>query len=259
MITGETALTDVTSSDNDLIDLWLRGRSAHTQRADVARFRATLDKSLAQVTLGNLQTYADSLAILAPTGQCRILSAVKSLLAFDHRLGLLPMDVSTALKLPSVKNSIALRILPEADVQQLIAGETNRLNRVLPRLLNGGALRVSEICKLTWQDVQERGDAGQVTVYGKGGKTRVVLLSMTIWRELLILRDASVDGPVFRSRTKGGHLDPAQVRKIVGAVAERAEIAAKVSPHWLRHASAATTGRYLRARPTDSSARYLAV
>lgn len=97
-----------------------------------------------------------------------------------------------------------------------------------------------------------------------------MLLSATTCRELVTLRDAGVvDGPVFRSRKKGGHLDPAQVRKIVGAAAQRAGIAAQVSPHRLRHAhashaldwgcpihlvqatlghaSVATTGRYLHA------------
>ncbi len=85
---------------------------------------------------------------------------------------------------------------------------------------------------------------------------------------------------MFRSR-RGGHLDPAQAWRIVRAAAERAGLDLPVSPHWLRHAhashaldrgapihlvqatlghaSVATTGRYLHARPTDSSSRYLAV
>jgi len=67
----------------------------------------------------------------------------------------------------------------------------------------------------------------------------------------------------------------------VKAAAERAGLPASVSAHWLRHAhashslergapihfvqatlghsSVATTGRYLHARPSDSSARYLGV
>lgn len=85
---------------------------------------------------------------------------------------------------------------------------------------------------------------------------------------------------MFGSR-KGGPLSVRQVRNVVAAAARRAELTAPVSPHWLRHAhashsldagapvslvsstlghaSVATTGRYLHARPSDSSARYLSV
>jgi site-specific recombinase XerD len=142
--------------------------------------------------------------------------------------------------------------------------------------------RVSEACGLTWRDVQERGDAGQVTVYGKGGKTRAVLLSAATWAELVRLRgNAPNDDPVFPSKRTGRHLNESAVWRVVRAAAQRAGIAAGVSPHWLRHAhashaldrgapihlvqatlghsSVATTGRYLHARPTDSTARYLPV
>ena len=75
------------------------------------------------------------------------------------------------------------------------------------------------------------------------------------------------------ARKRGGHLSAVQVWRIVSAAALRAGIKEAVSPHWLRHAHAsphlvqatlghaslATTSRYAHARPTDSSARYLAV
>jgi len=275
MVTGRTR------SDVHLVSLWLHGRSVHTQRAyraDVARFTSFAGKPLRQVTLADLRAFADSLGNLAPASRGRALSAVKSLLSFGHRLGYLPFDVGRALKLPSIKNRLAERILPEADVQRMLALEPSPRNRALLRLLYEGGLRVSEVCSLAWRDVQPRGEAGQVTVYGKGGKTRVVLLSIPTWKDVEALRSGP-DDPVFRSR-KGGHLDPSQVDRIVRAAARRAGIPFNVSAHWLRHAhashaldrgapihlvqatlahaSVATTGRYLHARPTDSSARYLA-
>ena len=42
---------------------------------------------------------------------------------------------------------------------------------------------------------------------------------------------------IWRSPT-GGHLDPAQVHRIVKAAARGAELPAAVSAHWLRHAHA---------------------
>jgi hypothetical protein len=50
-------------------------------------------------------------------------------------------------------------------------------------------------------------------------------------------------------------------RWVVEAAAARAGLPNEVSAHWRRyaHASVATTGRYLHARPAESSARFLGV
>lgn len=206
---------------------------------------------------------------------------MKSLLAFAQRAGYLVFNVGAAVRLPAQKNTLAQRILPEADVHRTIALEPDVRNRTLLRLLYASGGRVSEVCGLTWRDCQPNGDAGQVTLYGKGGKTRAVLLSPATWRELQSFRAGAAEGePLFVSR-RGGAISPRRVREIVTAAARRAGITAHVSPHWLRHAhgshsldrgasiatvrdtlghaSIATTNKYVHARPKDSSARYLAV
>ncbi len=102
----------------------------------------------------------------------------------------------------------------------------------------------------------------------------------SIYRKVSQLRQgATSEDPVFRSRKKGGHLDGSQVRRIVSRAGKDARLEVTVSPHDLRHAHAshssdsgaplhlvratpghssiATTGRYLHARPNESSANYL--
>ncbi len=119
-------------------------------------------------------------------------------------------------------------------------------------------------------------------MFGKGGKTRAVVLSAQTWAELMTLREEADDSqPVFPSRKGGRHLRRNQVFRIICAAAKRAGISEKVSPHWLRHAHAshalergapihlvqatlghsnvATTGKYLHARPMESSGRFLSV
>jgi site-specific recombinase XerD len=272
------AIARQADTDEQLIVLWLHGRSRHTARAyraDVDRFLAFAGVPLRQITLANLQAFADSLGELAPASRARTLSAVKSVLAFGHRLGYLPFDVGRALRLPQQKSALAERILPEPIVQRMLALEPDPRNRALLRLLYAGGLRVSELVTLCWRDLQAREEAGQVTVYGKGGKTRAVLLTADTWRELMGLRgDAGPDAPVFPSRRRGGPLSTMQVLRVVRAAAGRAGVDLAVSPHWLRHAhashaldrgapihlvqatlghaSVATTGRYLHARPTTS-------
>ena len=65
-------------SDDQLTDIWLHGRSVHTQRAyraDIVRFRRGAGKPLPSVTLTDLQSFADSLGELAAASRYRILSA----------------------------------------------------------------------------------------------------------------------------------------------------------------------------------------
>ena len=180
----EVASPSQADSDSQVVALWLHGRSRHTQRAytgGVRRFQEFAIKPLRAVRLQDLQDFADSLGELAPSSQARTLSAVKSLLAFGHRLGYLPFDVGQALKLPPAKDALAERILSESDVRQMIEGERNRRNRVLLLLLYAAGLRVSEACGLRQRDTQERDTGGQITVVGKGGKTRTILLPRTVW------------------------------------------------------------------------------
>jgi integrase/recombinase XerD len=264
------ALTEQAASNEDLVSLWLHGRPAHTQRAyrrDAGRFRALVDRSLREVTVGDVQAFVDTLQELAPACQAREIAAVKSLLAFGHQLGYLPFDVGRVIKLPHVRDTLAQRILPEADVHRILALETDRRNSAMLRLFYAAGVRVDELVSLTWGDLQPRNDTGQLTVYGKGGKTRVVLLPLSVWQDLAGLPvDHDPCRPVFRSQ-RGGHLATSQAWRIVRAAARRAGLSAPVSPPWLRHAhashamdrgaplhlvaatlghtSVATTGRYL--------------
>jgi site-specific recombinase XerD len=274
------------SSDDQLIATWLHGRSPHTQRAygaDLVRFRSGAGKPLARVTVADLQEFADSLRDLAPASRYRALSAVKSVLAFGHRIGYLPFDVGRVLRLPAVRNRLAERILPEPDLHRILSLEPKPRDRALLILLYASGIRVSELCGLSWRDLQANGDGGQVTVFGKGGMTRAIQLPASVWKLLngLSGEKSGPDDPVFRSRKQknGGRLRPLAVLRVVRKAAERAGIEVPVSPHWFRHAhashaldrgapihlvqatlghaSVATTGRYLHARPNDSSSRFL--
>ena len=272
-------------SDRHMVDLWVaRHESPHTRRnyrRQAKRFLAHVGQPMATVRLGDVQSYAASLDGLASASRANALAAVKSLLSFAQEVGYLRFNVGKAVKLPAVKETLAERIMGEADAMRLVALEPDSRNRAMLTLLYGAGLRVSELCALRWRDLASRDAAGQVTTMGKGGKTRAVLLSANTWRTVQALRgEASGDAPVFLSR-KGGHLDPATAWRIVKTAAARAGLSDAVSPHWLRHAhashsldrgaplslvkdtlghaSVATTGRYLHARPNDSSSRFLGI
>jgi integrase/recombinase XerD len=272
--------------DGQVVELWLSMKtSSHTRRAyaaEAARFFAFAKKPLSRVTLTDVQAWADHLrqGSLKPASQNRAVTALKSLLSFGHEAGYLPFNVGAAVKLRPHRDTLAQRILEESEVVRLIDAAPAGRNRVLLKLLYVSGVRVSEACGLKWCDTMARQEGGQITVFGKGGKTRTVLLKPKVWQQLLSLRgDAKPVDPVFRSRKGAGALDVSQVRRIVYAAARNAGLEQKVSPHWMRHAhashaldrsapihlvqstlghaSVSTTGRYLHARPTESSSFYL--
>ncbi len=291
------ALPNYSGAEDDarLLELWLADKAPETKRQYVQDLEKFFDFSggnpVSSVTLAELQEFSGFVsALVAPATAARMLSTLKSLFSFANKVGYLPYNVGAALRLPAVKNVLPERILTEAEVHRMIERAGNERDRVLLLTLYAGGLRREDACRLKWRDVKERDDgSGQITAFGKGGKTGFVLLPESVMRELLPLRRrrdgalAAEDEPVFRSRKanteRRGHLDPSQVNKIVKRAAKRAGLSGDVSPHWLRHshathakrrgadldlimrtlrhASLATTGRYLHADPSDSSAMYL--
>jgi len=274
------------SNDPKLIQLWLSLKtSGHTRRAyraEATRFLALVQKPLSRVTLLDLEAWTGQLGqgSLGSASQNRALTSIKSLLSFAQETGYIPYNVAAAVKLRPNRDTLAQRILEESEVTRLIEAVPDGRNRLLLKLLYVSGIRVSEACSLKWFDAMERQEGGQITVFGKGGKTRTVLLKPKMWQQLLSIRgEAKALDPIFPSRKGGGPLDVSQVRRIVYAAARKAGLSQKVSPHWMRHAhashaldrnapihlvqatlghaSVSTTGRYLHARPTESSSFYL--
>lgn len=271
-------------SDEQLLQLWLHGRSKHTIKGytnDITFFREKVNNALRSITLQNLQDYADTLIErhYAPQTIKRMLCAVKSLFSFGHRIGYLTFDTGKPLRIPTPKETISERILSQEEVFSMFEVAKNPRDKMLLKLFYYTGLRVSEVSGLTYSCLQQREKTGQITVQTKGSKTNVILLPAHLWEELCAFRNgASEDAPFFRSR-KGNALCVGQIQRIVRKIAETAGITGNVSPHWLRHSHAShalengcpihlvqkqlnhssisTTGKYLHARPTESSSKYL--
>ena len=271
---------------NELIEQWLHGNSQSTIKSYqhyISKFLAHVDKPLDQVTLLDLQTWHLSLRSLSPSTQATAISIVKSLFSFGYKLGVLKINVGKLIKLPKSKDTLAQKILIESDVKLMIDRTNNERNQAILYMLYGCGLRVSELCEVKWSDLVKRKEGGQVSVFGKGDKTRIILIPSVVWELVIKLKkNYGSDDPVFRSRQRGlnnYHLSRKQIWRIVKAAAKRVGIEAPVSPHWLRHSHAshsldhgapvslvqktlghssiATTERYIHAKPDDSSGMYL--
>ncbi len=286
--------TNDTSIDATFLDLWLRGKSEKTQRAyraDMQKFYAIVGKPLREVTLQDMYTFVDALAELKPASRNRAVAAVKSALSFGLKSGYLKVNVGLLVKLEKLEDKLAERIMSEQAIARLLALETNKRNHAILVLLYRAGLRCAELCSLTWRNLQECNESGQITVYGKGDKTRAVLLTPETWDEVMNQSSEipKIDDYVFQSRQMHNkrtgkntrRMDESTVFRIVQVATRRAGITGNVSPHWMRHAHAThalengapitlvketlghmsieTTAKYTHVRPNASSGQYLKV
>jgi integrase/recombinase XerD len=272
-------------TDEQLLISWLESLgSPHTRR----NFEQTARRFLAEVPMGlrasTVEDVRDALAKvthgLAETTTRQYVLRMKSLLGYAHSLGYTPFNAGARIKVRSEGAqrgaSMAKRIISEVEVGLLIRAAPSKRDRVLLETLYAAGLRVSEVVALTWADVLPRDDRVQLSITGKGGFVRQVLLPDVVSRSLLSLRgDAGTTDPVFPSRKGGGRLTERAVNDMVKRAAKRAGINEGVSPHWLRHAhgshaidrgaslpevqatlghgNVSTTSAYLHARPDTSS------
>lgn len=271
-------------NDQELIKLWLHGKSKHTQRyyrKDVDQFYEFVNKPIGRIILKDLQDFADHIGSLdlVDGSKRRILSSVKSLFAFAQKLGYLPFDVARVLILPTPKDTLAERILSLEEVKRIIAAERQPRNTLLLKTLFITGIRVSELCSLKWKDLQERSQGGQMIVYGKGQKTRTVLVPEPLSSELMAFRGSAPDEFfIFRGRNRNTEMHPTTSLRIVKKAARKAGIKKNISNHYFRHAHASisaekaplhvvqqslghaslqTTSRYLHVKPNDCSSNYL--
>ena len=206
---------------------------------------------------------------------------MRSLFKFAHEVdGGFPTNPAMTLHPPARKDRLSERILTGDQVRRLIARAPAGPAHALLRLLYVCGLRVSEACGLTWRDMTERQSGGIASVFGKGGKTRAVLVPASLWKELAALHVSADDpaAPVIPSR-QGKPISRFDAHLIVKSAARRAGLPAIVSAHFLRHshvshaldagcgvhvvqatvghASLNTTSRYTHVRPNTSSSTFV--
>jgi len=240
-----------------------RGSAANTlssYRRDLNRYVDFLDaagvSSIAEVDparvtafLAHLRTGDDDHPALSASSAARAVIAVRGLHRFALTDGLVEVDVAREVRPPT-----APRRLPKAiavdDVERLLeaagyAGTALAMrDRALLELLYATGARISEAVGLDIDDV----DLAERTVLltGKGGKQRRVPLGSFAARALetyLVqarptLSAAGPGTPVLFLNSRGGALSRQSAWVVLRTAAERAGLAAGVSPHTLRHSFA---------------------
>ena len=234
-----------------------RGLSINTLSAydrDLARYRVFLEgrgrADLNAVTRADVGAFLATLSGGAAASAARTMSAVRGLHRFALAEGWVGADVPDDVAPPQVQLRLP-KALPLADVERLLAAtqidEPLALrDRALLEFLYSTGARVTEAVSLDVDDV-DREDR-TVILDGKGGKQRLVPVGSYACRalddylvrlrpELARKAKSGTAGALFLN-ARGGRLTRQGAWTVLGAVAERAGLAGRVSPHTLRHSFA---------------------
>jgi len=259
---------------------WLgseRGLSPHTRRAyvsDVSQLAAFLGegRSPARVTTAQVRAFLAELHRRSePATLGRKLASLRAFFRYLQREDVLPLDPTAGLPGPRLPRRLPnpLAVDDCETLAETAAGrgapaegardeELRLRDRALVELLYGAGLRVGELVALDVRDLDLR--SGEVRVWGKGGKERVVPLPAAA-REALAAylerrrRPGILAEPLFvarrgraprRSPTAAAaqaapaprRLGARDVRRILSRRARAAGIADRVHPHRLRHSYA---------------------
>jgi len=243
-----------------------RNLSPHTVRGytgDLERFVGFLVEFLGTPAEALTPEAVDRLAVrsfvasmarsgLARTSQGRALSAVRGLLRYGVREGVLTANPAHGVKTPKAPKTLPRHLRP-GEIETVIeaagtsdreAPELDHRDQALLELLYATGLRVGELVSLDWPDLDL--SARVLRVLGKGGKERMVPFGrpaeaalrawLSDWEEVRS-RAAGNDPaaePVFLNH-RGGRLTARSVRRVVDRAVEAGAVASGVHPHTLRH------------------------
>lgn len=137
-------------------------------------------------------------------------------------------------------------VLSQQEAMQVVSRPDHELARVIMEMAYGTGLRVSELVKLSTEDIELGEGVGWVR-QGKGGRDRMFIVPKRL-KPFLRERLAGPPGFLFESQYRRkvrhrlgfrpNHITPRAVQMWVKSAARKARIMKKVTPHTLRHSYA---------------------
>jgi integrase/recombinase XerD len=199
--------------------------------------------------LARLRQGDDEHPPLSASSAARAVIAARGLHRFAVRDRVVDHDVARAVRPPTPPRRLPKAISVDEVERLLDAAGFDRTplalrDRALLEVLYGTGARISEAVGLDLDDLQRRDAA--VTLRGKGGKHRVVPIGSYALRAIddyLVrsrpaLAAAGRGSPRLFLNARGGPLSRQSAWTILRSAADKAGLAAAVSPHTLRHSFA---------------------
>jgi integrase/recombinase XerC len=178
----------------------------------------------------------------------RKLSAIKKFARHLRRRQILLIDPTAGVSAPKQDRKLPNHLTVDDIFRLLETPDTStaagRRDRAILEVVYSAGLRVGEVVGLNWDDVDEH--TGLVRVRGKGRKERVVPLgsaaldALARYRESLpelCPRGRADERAIFLNQ-RGGRITVRSVARAVDRYTLQSGLAAKISPHALRHSFA---------------------
>jgi integrase/recombinase XerD len=220
-------------------------RSPHTCRAyatDLGQFSAFFQGPVGGITAEVIRGFEATLDRLGPASRARKQAALASFLEWARRQGHLSSDpmASVARVRPEPPRPRSVGRGPVEEILKVIP-VAQRRDRLLFRLIFEMGLRVSEALGVHLEDLDLTADDEHLSVMGKGGQRRTVLLDdANLVRQLraYLKQTGYRHGPLFRAEknSRGGPLRYQSVQERWAGYCARAGVSCTL--HQLRHTHA---------------------
>jgi tyrosine recombinase XerD len=233
-----------------------RNLSIHTVRAyytDLFDFlKWVSNDNLQDITHKNIRAY---LVEFQPrnysrTTIARKIAAIRTFYRYLYREKLVSVNPVDNIKSPRKIKSLP-KFLSKDEVDTILNSiNTNTpsgfRNRTILEMLYASGMRISELCNLNFGDLNLEGN--EITVFGKGGKERIVLINNTAKKLLTVYIDkirpelsnneeTSELSPVFINKS-GCRIQQRSVHRFLDIIVKELKIHKTVSPHVFRHSFA---------------------
>ena len=234
-----------------------RNLSPHTLRAytaDIEHFLYWLkDVNVAEVNTNTIRLYLSQIQVFdySKTTITRKIAALRTFYRFLYRERVIEYNPVDGIKSP--KKPKRLPSFLNEDEVELVMNQiepnnpTNARNRAILEVLYACGMRVGELCGLNFGNLNL--EENEITVFGKGAKERIVLISQRAkdylnkyideFRSQYAIQNENIteDTPVFINLS-GGRLTTRSVDKLFIGLADKLQLGKKLSPHVFRHSFA---------------------
>lgn len=233
-----------------------RNLSLHTVKAyynDISDYLAWASDRLPQdLTYKEIRLYLAELATrdYSKTTTARKIAAIRTFYRYLYRERLVNTNPADSIRHPRKVKSLP-KFLNDDEIYMIfnqlnIQNPSSFRDRVILELLYATGMRISELCGLNFSNLNL--EENEITVFGKGGKERIVLVSnraknylndyLNNVRQVFNLNNENdQESPIFLNKT-GYRLNQRSVNRTLSNIVQSLNIPKNISPHIFRHSFA---------------------